>query len=348
MDSRDSTYRSFFWPVVLIGVGLVWLLNNLGIIPGLNMGILFRLWPLLLIFIGLDLIFARRLPVVGGLLGLLAVLVVIGLLVAAPRLGFTPALGSQTETFVEPLDGASSALVELDLWSAPAFVGALQGSPNLLEAEITHTGQVALQARGGERRTIHLWHRSTFDGPFRWFDNRQRADIDLSPEIPLELAVDGGSGTINLDLDELQLTGLDINGSSGSVTLSLPAAKERYPVDITGSSGSLDITIPGGAALDLELNSGSGAVDIEILDEADLSLKLDTGSGAVRVDVPDGAAVRVEVRDDGSGGLSMGGGLQQVSGDDDTGVWETPGFEDAAQQIVIVFTDRSSGSITVR
>ena len=347
MDSRD-TYRSFFWPVVLIGVGLVWLLVNLGLLPGGSLGILFRLWPLLLIFIGLDLIFARRLPLVGGLLGLLAVLVVIGLMIVGPRLGFAPGAAAKTETFVEPLEGASSAQIELDLWSSPAFVGALQSSENLFEAEVTHNGQVIFQTQGGDRRSIRLGHRSTFSGPFDWFDNQQRADIHLSPDTPLELAVDGGSGSINPDLDALQLTGLEIDGSSGSVNLTLPAAGERYPVNVTGSSGSVDITIPGGAALDLELDSGSGSIDIEILDAADLSLELDTGSGAVRVDVPEGAAVRVEVRDDGSGGLNLGGGLQQVSGGGDAGVWETPGFADAGQQILIIFADRSSGSLTVR
>jgi len=38
-----NAYRSFFWPVILIGVGVIWLLSNLNLIPGDNLWILIRL-----------------------------------------------------------------------------------------------------------------------------------------------------------------------------------------------------------------------------------------------------------------------------------------------------------------
>lgn len=349
MDTRYD-YRSFFWPVVLIGIGLFWLLGNLGLLSSVNLAFLFRLWPLLLIFIGLDLIFARRSAILGGLLGLAMVLIVAVLVFAAPRLGLTQSAGLKTETFIEPLDGATRANIELDLWSTPMRVEALSNSENLFEAEITHVGEVIFETRGSSERTIRLSHERFIAGPWGFFAGlgEERGRIGLSPETPIDLEVNVGSGSVELNLAELQLTSLDVEGGSGSLDVSLPETGQRLAARMNTGSGSVDLLIPGGAQLDLNLESGSGSIDIEIAEEASLTLELDTGSGSVRVDVPDGAAIRVEVEDDGSGALNIGGGLEQVSGDDDSGVWETPGFDEAENQILIVVSERGSGSVTIR
>lgn len=52
--------RSFFGPILLITIGLVFLAKNVGIIPGEGWGTIWRLWPLLLIIGGLDDLFRRE------------------------------------------------------------------------------------------------------------------------------------------------------------------------------------------------------------------------------------------------------------------------------------------------
>ena len=42
-----------FWPIILIGVGVIFLLNNLGVITGSPWEVIWRLWPVLLIALGL-------------------------------------------------------------------------------------------------------------------------------------------------------------------------------------------------------------------------------------------------------------------------------------------------------
>ena len=61
--NEKRRYRSLFWPMVLIGVGVVWLLGNIGVIRPASLGVLVSFWPLILIFIGLDILFGRRSPV---------------------------------------------------------------------------------------------------------------------------------------------------------------------------------------------------------------------------------------------------------------------------------------------
>lgn len=81
--------RDLFWPVIFIGVGLIWVLVFIGRVPSSQALGLLNLWPALLIVIGLDLLTGRRYPWVGALLG---VLVVVGLFFAlfrADSLGLT-------------------------------------------------------------------------------------------------------------------------------------------------------------------------------------------------------------------------------------------------------------------
>ena len=71
-------YRSLFWPIVLIGIGVIALLANMGALDRENLLVLFRLWPLLLILIGIDIMFGRRAPGIGALIGIGGTAAVLG------------------------------------------------------------------------------------------------------------------------------------------------------------------------------------------------------------------------------------------------------------------------------
>jgi hypothetical protein len=68
---RDD--RDLFWPVLFIGIGLLWTMVILGRLPMSELVGLLSLWPVLLIAIGVDLATGRRYPWVGAFLGMLVV-----------------------------------------------------------------------------------------------------------------------------------------------------------------------------------------------------------------------------------------------------------------------------------
>jgi len=325
-----SRYRSLFWPILLISVGLIWFLGNMNVIPNFNPLVLLNLWPLLLIALGLDLLIGRRSPVIGLLIGLATVAAAAALVIAVPNLGG----GGQfvTERFSEPLGITATASVEVHGASQPVEVHKLNDSTSLFDAQIGHYGQMNFEVSSGNAKTISL-RRAPEDGSFnlnfgitavdlRW-------DIGLSPSVPLALKVDGASGSTRLNLAGLQLQSLTVDGGSGSFDIFLPVGEKPYTLDYRGGSGSLNLDLPA---------------------NTDLTVRLDGSSGSLNLTLPANAAVHVDVKDNGSGTINLPAALARLSGksNEDQGTWETSGFALAAHKITIIVQDLSSGSINIR
>jgi LiaI-LiaF-like transmembrane region len=142
---------SLFWPIVLIGVGIIWLLSNLGLLNVNGWALLVRLWPIIFIVIGLDILFARSGiwgAIASAILGLLVVGGVIALLFIAQNnpawLSSTPSFvvfndGTQlrSQSITDPLAGARAATVRLGFPGGEGSLYALGDSENLLEGTVT-------------------------------------------------------------------------------------------------------------------------------------------------------------------------------------------------------------------
>ena len=329
MNSEYRTrYRSLFWPVVLIGVGVIWLMSNLGYINPANLNEAWRFWPVVLIAVGLDILAGRRFPIIGALLGLVIVALIGFLLIQGFQLPGARSPEVVTEHLTLPVENARQANVSLNFWSDPVKLYVLEDSSDLIDANITHSGQINFQGSGSDVKTVSLSHHSNLNAPFFMFDSiNQRADIGLTPDIPLDLTIDGGSGSLDLDMSQLTLAGLNIDSGSGSVEMSLAKSTESYPVDLNSGSGSIRMTIPEGT---------------------NANVVLDTGSGSVNIRVAQGTALHIDIQDSGSGSTSLPSGLTQTrSGKDDEGTWETPGYSSAQNKVSIVVKNLGSGSLHV-
>jgi hypothetical protein len=351
-EKRGFGYRSLFWPIVMIGVGVIWLLTNVGIVETSSLRTLVRMWPLILIVIGLDIIFGRRSPFLGALIGLGAVALVVALVILAPSLGIEPTGELRTLEYSEPIGEAVSARIDLDLERYPTTVDALTDSELLIDATLDTVTDVDFTVRGTQDKTVSIRPVSDDIFGWDWFDAMDaKWEIGLSAEVPLDLTVDIGSGSATLDLAELILTELEIDGGSGSTRLSLPAVDDEYAVQIDGGSGSFNIEIESGAAISAVVDVGSGSFSIEIGSGGDGEWRIDGGSGSLSFNVPDDVGVRVVVTDSGSGSVSVPSSYQLVDDrgdtDRDTGIWESDGYSGALHRIEIDF-DPGSGSFNLR
>jgi hypothetical protein len=341
--------RSIFWPVLLIGLGTIWLLSNFGIIPNVNWYMLLNLWPLLLVALGLQILFGRRARWMGSVLAALIVLGVLGLMVFAPQLGWPTVGEMKTESYKAPKKDTESAVIRLDLDFGNSHVYPKESASNLLEAQVTHNGQVNFSAVGDTRQTVSL----DLDRGFSFFDIGAFADDDvvqseigIAPDVTLDLKVDHGSGKGIYELDELTLSALNFDLSSGDISLSLPNGSYDAEFDI--SSGEIRATVREEANLDMKIEVSSGELNMTFSENTNAEIQIDLSSGSIDLVMPEGVGVKL-FGNVSSGSVSVPKGYQKISGGDRDrgGTWESPGYAEAEYKIVIEF-DVSSGRITIR
>jgi hypothetical protein len=323
-----------FWALLLIGIGLVWLLGQAGILSGANIAVLFRMWPVLLIGLGLNLLIGRNSSALSTLIILGTILVMVVLMLIGPSIGLVRTVEAQEATYNEPLENTTSATMSLGLGVGRGTISALEDSNQLIMVDSRYVGDLTFETHNqGAHETVTLSSRNegtdlNFDF-FGWTvgidDDSLYTNIGLAPGVALDLEINSGVGENTLDLSDLTLMELDVNGGVGKTTLTLPPTSEQIPVQINSGVGEVYIIVPEGALFDADINGGVGKTDI---------------------DLPEGAAVRVEATR-GLGGLNIGAGLERTGGSDDHQIWETPNYDDATNRITINY-DGGVGELIVR
>lgn len=254
---------SLFWPIILIGIGVIFLLNNLGYIHGNPWTIIWQFWPVLLIVIGLDILFGRR-SAVGSLISAALALAVVGfviwLLVAAPAINL-PGINFGGELKQERIDhllnNIQTANVKLDFSTGDNRLYPLGDSGQLIEGDISHYGTLRFNVdESGDRADVRLDTEGSvnlfgFAAPERW-------EVGLNQRVTYELEVNLGAGQADLDLTRFKLSGGQIDLGVGSAEMQLPSAG-KFTLHIKGGVGSLKIIAPREIALRAEVNTGIGS-----------------------------------------------------------------------------------------
>jgi hypothetical protein len=305
---------SLFWPIVIIGAGVALLLSNLGYLPWSSWNILWRLWPLLLIAMGIDLLIGRR-SIIGAIVSGMLILALVGGAIAlafyAPSIPQLAELSQspawETAHVEQSLEGIERASVTIDTGSVPCIVGKLSDSPNLIEGDITYRGILVFEApvhSGKANVRLDSYYTGTWWGWGPGFGAPDaKWDVKLSPQVPLDLNLDTGSGRCDFDLSDLQVNKLIVDSGSGAIDLALPA-NSSFKGSIDSGSGRLAITLPEGVGARVALDSGSGAFrpdgrftlvsgerddgvwKTENFDTAEftIDLEIDQGSGAIIIE----------------------------------------------------------------
>ncbi len=321
-------HGSVFFPLLLISAGCVGLLINVGLLPLANLTALAYLWPLLLVFLGLDIMIGYRSRWLSALIWLSAMGLMLALLLYGPSTGILPQAEVKREVLREPLGNTRTADVYLDLPGNPVTVSALSTADLLFEASISYIGDYVydVYTSSANETSIHLGSRglwSIFYVPSAT-PEADRWQISLSPHVPLKLEVDGHTGAADLDLRRLTLRTLEVNAGSGALTLILPEGGPQLKGTLNASQGPFTLIIPANASAEL---------------------RLEGGSGPLRLECEEGAALRLIVEERGSGALTLPSWMTPVPNLTDT--WETAQYATASRRVTITLI-QDSGHLEVR
>jgi hypothetical protein len=263
------------WPLILIFVGAVILLENTGYLPPNFWMNLWKLWPLVLVLAGAELLLAHRVPWV-ALAGVAAVVLVLGAVVT--NAGVAP-IGTSAQpintTKQTDLNGASQAAVTVRYGAGQLTLGPIsQPQPDEL-ATMTYDGppQLAPQPRytpvnGGVGQ---LEYQTGQGGPGPGFNpfaaqnnSPARMELNLSPAVPIaSLNIQTGATDARLDLSSLHVATLDMSVGAATAWVRFPEAAGLTTAHISGGASTITLEIPDGVAAQIQHQGGLSTLNVD-------------------------------------------------------------------------------------
>jgi hypothetical protein len=293
--------RSIIGPLLLIGIGALFLMNNLGMLTWSVWDVIFRLWPVLLIAAGLDLVIGRS-SVWGSLIAVIVLVGVVALGVSYVQ-GGTAAAGRSQESLSYPIRDAKRAEVHL---SPVVGVLHLTGSPSTTElltgSAWTGGGMRVAKNFAAQAEDTTLDLRAEGAGvlfPILGPPGQPTWDIALTSSVPVSLSVDLAVGQSVIDLRETNVYSLTVNQGLGQAIVYLPK-NGVVRASVSTAIGETVIVIPPGVAARIHASTAIAARNIpgaftrdgdtytspgyaEASDRVDLELGLPIGNLIVRV-----------------------------------------------------------------
>jgi hypothetical protein len=267
-----------FWGAVLLIAGTLFLLDNLNILerlglPDVNLWGL--LWPLFLIALGVSFL-----------------------------LGRTAGRGVTRENASIPLEGAREAEISLRHGAGRLSIRTGTAGADLLSG--TFTGGLEHSSRlDGQRLAVQMrvpgGIGSIFSWPWNWGASGGIGwDVNLNPEIPLDLALNTGAGETLLDLRDLQVRAISLETGASATELTLPAAAGLTQVRIKSGVSSVKVRVPDGVAARIRTTGGLSSTEVDTLRFPQRggfyeSLDFETAENRAEIDVEMGVG-SVEIR----------------------------------------------------
>jgi len=250
--------RGLFWPGVLILIGILALLINVGLVPIDRLYLLEDLWPELLIVAGL-LLLVRRVPMPAATATTASVLIVVlALGGAALYIGLAPSIpgGTHTMTVSRAVGSLKAATLEVDTGASNLDV---EGSPtglvnDLFQAQITYSGPqptVSLDANTGR---VVISQNSRFG-----FFGRQsfRMAIQLNVAVRWTFDIHSGASTDKYVLGSVLVSSMEIDTGASREDIDLGSPSGTVPISINGGALTVSVHRPAGSAASVKVSGGA-------------------------------------------------------------------------------------------
>jgi hypothetical protein len=242
---RPYRRRGMFWPLVLIGVGLIALLANYGLVQPVSFISILALWPVLLILLGIDIAFARRWPV--PTLAAEVAVIAASLFLAATQ---PSALSLATFSFSTSND-CTPTMTAVSAARGSLTSVALRIDGGGARYHLTSGATAGVVEASSDRAVVCLRDRSAGSkGDVRLsqggasFGGNTLIDVRVANDLPISLTVNGGAGEFVMDLHDVQLTDARVNVGASNATIVLPHPTGDVAVRLDGGASTISVEIP--------------------------------------------------------------------------------------------------------
>lgn len=221
---------SFFWGAILVVIGFVLVLSNLGLLGNINIWGL--VWPIFLILLGAWVLFGTffRKPV-------------------------------ESEHAEIPLSGIKEGSVDIKHGAGRLHIYAGSSPNNFMEGDFGGGVDCTTQSTGDFLKAKLRMPSQFF--PFFWVPGFSLDwSIGLVKNVPLVLVVDSGANDARIDLTELNVKEFKLKSGVSSAKVHLPANAGNTKVKIDSGVSSVDLYIPEGVEAKIRSQGGLSSANI--------------------------------------------------------------------------------------
>ncbi len=295
-----------FWGLGLITAGAVALAIQQGYLDRDTMAGAWRLWPLILVAIGISLIVARTPAApLGTALAALVIGSIVGTLVAVGP-GIAVDCGGSDPTTLEDHSGTFTGdTASLDWRLTCGNLDVSMASGDGWTASVGSTGDTQPSV-SGEPALLRITS-ATNDTNF-WGQGREKWVVSLPDGVSYDANIRTNAGKVTMNLDGSTFSSFSLQPNAADVHLSMSGASVSG-FDLEMNAGSANLTVSSGTLL-------TGSIQMN--------------AGSVRLCAPSGMPMRITATGTAFSSDLGGHGLTQ-SGD----TWESPGYASAQQRITL-------------
>lgn len=231
---------SVAFPLVLISLGVAFLLVNLGVLHGITWAQVFRLWPVLIILAGVDLLLRPRSYLAAAVVDIAIIVAAFAYLLSGATVG--PASLAYT------IDVPRAGVTELNLtvnYGAGSFT--LAGGGTALVA-VSSSAQDVTRTVDQNNTNASVVVSSDSNTLFGADGRDRRWDVRLPSDVRTGMTLNLGAGEFDVDLSHVQLTRGTINAGASDLTVTLPKPSGNVTLKISSGASSVTIVVPSGVA----------------------------------------------------------------------------------------------------
>ena len=249
--------RGVFWPLLLIALGLIFLLQNFGFITGVSWLAVASLWPLLLVLIGLDIAFARRWPLPTLVVEVAVIAAGLALVAYSPNL--SPGIfvfgdgGGPGDTDVTVARGDATQLMLTVNGGATRSYHVSGGATALVEAHST-SPDLRVRSSGSTRAAVRVDQVS----PDGFLHPASVGDIQIrvANDVPTSVVINVGAGDFDVDLSDVRVTDARVNVGASSMRFVLPKPTGNVDIRMNGGASNISIVVPEGVEARISTTGG--------------------------------------------------------------------------------------------
>jgi len=241
-----TTRRGFFWPLLLIVLGVVFLGANFGVIPPIRALDVANLWPLLLVLLGIDIALSRRSPLLALAAEVAVIALGVALVVAQPVLPewlpFATSAPSGTSQVSVPRGTATALMLHL---AGGAGTFTVHGGASAL-VQVTSDRDDLRLSTGGSATRVDVRVDQGDRGPRFGASAAAHVDASVARDVVTSLDMDAGAGEFLIDLGDVKLTDARLNVGAASLRVVLPRPAGDVAIVVSAGASNVVIEVPDG------------------------------------------------------------------------------------------------------